>query len=234
MPDHAAEVARCEATLLVLDHVGLDVAEGRLRLVLDAVIECLNDIFLEMRRPWMRVHHGLALGVAVLMVGEAEHIHLHAGGHQRHHRVHVLRNAGRGVQRDGGPHRIDIGLRDVAAPEEIARGIGAVDLEAFVRAAVLVGEAHVMEHRPGVEQFRVEAQAAMFAGKRTEIIHPAGVVEQERRGGIAHQFGDLPGELAVGDGDPVDRRQCGGHGRYPVCLGRSPQRAAGGLCLQLT
>ncbi len=51
---------------------------------------------------------------------------------------------------------------DIAAPEEVARGVGAVDLEAFVLAAVLVGEAHVMEHRPGVEQFRIEAQATVL------------------------------------------------------------------------
>ena len=33
--------------LLVRDHVGLDVAEGGIRLVLDAVVEGLDDVFLE-------------------------------------------------------------------------------------------------------------------------------------------------------------------------------------------
>ena len=39
-----------EMRLLVGDHVGLDVAEGRVGLVLDAVVEGLDDVFLEVRR----------------------------------------------------------------------------------------------------------------------------------------------------------------------------------------
>src|SRR5258707_11296588 len=67
--DHAAEVAAMEVQLLVGDHIGLDVAEGRLRLVLDAVVERLDDVFLEMLGAWMGAHHGLALGVAVFGIG---------------------------------------------------------------------------------------------------------------------------------------------------------------------
>ena len=48
--DDAAEVAAVEVWLLVRDHVGLDVAEGGIGLVLDAVIEGLDDVFLEVRR----------------------------------------------------------------------------------------------------------------------------------------------------------------------------------------
>src|SRR5271169_5747154 len=48
-----------EMRLLVGEHVGLGVAECRRRLVLDAVIERLHDVFLEVLRARMRVHHGL-------------------------------------------------------------------------------------------------------------------------------------------------------------------------------
>src|SRR5713101_574907 len=62
--DDAAEVAAGEVRILVREHVGLDVAEGRLRLVLDAVVKGLDDVFLEMRSTRMCVHHRLALRVA--------------------------------------------------------------------------------------------------------------------------------------------------------------------------
>ena len=38
-----------EVWLLVRDHVGRDVAEGRVWLVFDAVVEGLDDVFLELR-----------------------------------------------------------------------------------------------------------------------------------------------------------------------------------------
>src|SRR5712692_666270 len=59
--DDAAEIAAREERILVREHVGLDVAEGRLRLVLDAVVEGLDDVLLEMRAARMRGHHRLAL-----------------------------------------------------------------------------------------------------------------------------------------------------------------------------
>jgi hypothetical protein len=49
-PDHAAEVCPAEGRRLVGDHVGLDAAEGGVRLVLDAVVEGLDDVLLEVRR----------------------------------------------------------------------------------------------------------------------------------------------------------------------------------------
>src|ERR1700722_6667930 len=47
--DHAAEIDWREIRVLVGEHVGLDVAEGRARLVPDAVVERLDDVFLELR-----------------------------------------------------------------------------------------------------------------------------------------------------------------------------------------
>src|ERR1700680_4721082 len=45
--DHAAEIAAREVRIFVGEHVGLDVAEGGMRLVPDAVVEGLGDFFLE-------------------------------------------------------------------------------------------------------------------------------------------------------------------------------------------
>src|SRR5258708_14693451 len=64
--DHAAEIAAAEVRVLVREHVGVDVAEGRLRLVLVAVVEGLDDVFLETRRTRMCMHYRLALGAALL------------------------------------------------------------------------------------------------------------------------------------------------------------------------
>src|SRR5438876_9253567 len=65
-PNDAAEIDAGEVRVLVREHVGVDVAEGRLRLVLVAVVEGLDDVFFEMRAARMRMHHRLALRVAVL------------------------------------------------------------------------------------------------------------------------------------------------------------------------
>ena len=67
-----------------------------------------------------------------------EHVHLDAGRHQRDDRVHVLRDARRRVQGDRGPDRVDVLLRDAVASQEVTGGIRAVDLEALMRAAVLM------------------------------------------------------------------------------------------------
>src|SRR6267142_6395157 len=45
--NHAAEIAAPESRVLVRDHVGLDVAECRVGLVFDAIVERLDDVFLE-------------------------------------------------------------------------------------------------------------------------------------------------------------------------------------------
>src|ERR1700692_909119 len=98
--DHAAEIAAGEVRVLIREHVGVDIAEGRLRLVLVAVVEGLNDVFLETRSTRMCMHHRLALRVAVLGIAYPEHIHLDASGYQGNHRVHVLGDAGCRVQGD--------------------------------------------------------------------------------------------------------------------------------------
>ena len=113
----------------------------------------------------MGLHDRLALRLAVFGIGQSEHVHLDARRHQRDDRVHVLRDARRGVQRDRGPDRVDVGLRNAVAAQEVARGIGTVDLEPLMRAAVLMGQAHVVEHGAGIEQLGVELEPAVLAGE---------------------------------------------------------------------
>ena len=90
-------MTRPEARILVREHIGVDVAEGCLRLVLVAVVEGLDDVFLEMRSTRMCMHHRLALRVGVFGIVYPQHVHFDAGRHQGYDRVHVLRNAGRRV-----------------------------------------------------------------------------------------------------------------------------------------
>src|SRR6266851_1872603 len=132
--DHAAEIHGSEGGILVREHVGLDIAKGRLGLVVDAIVERLDDLFLEAARARVRADDRFALGVGELGKGEAEHVHLDARGEERDDGMHVLRDAGCRVQRDRGPHRLDVALGDAMTPQEIAGGVGAVHLEALMRA----------------------------------------------------------------------------------------------------
>jgi hypothetical protein len=71
--------------------------------------------------------------------------------------VHVLRDAGRRVQGDRGPDRFDILLRDAVASQEVTGDIRAANFEPLIRAAVLMGQAHVVEHRACIQQFGIES-----------------------------------------------------------------------------
>jgi hypothetical protein len=66
------------------------------------------------------------------MVGEAEHVHLDAGRDQSNRRANVFGNARRGVQGDPSPDVLDVALRQAVTFQEVAGGVGAVDLEAQV------------------------------------------------------------------------------------------------------
>jgi hypothetical protein len=178
-----------------------NVAEGRLRLAFDTVIEGLDDVFLEMCRTRMCVHDRLTLGVTVLGISEAKHVHFDAGRHQSYHGMHVLRDAQCRVQGDRGPDRVDILLRDAAASQEVPGDIRAIDFEAMIRAAMLMGQAHVEEHRACTEQFGIEAQSATLACQSSPVVDAARMVKQQRRFGIPHQIRYFAREFAVGNSD---------------------------------
>src|SRR5260370_18723344 len=141
-PNDAAEIDAGEVRILIREHIGIDVAEGRLRLVLVAVVEGLDDIFFETRATRMRMHYRLALRVAVFGISQAKHIHFDAGCHQGYDRVHVRGDARRRVQGDRGPDRFNVLLMDSVASQEVTVGICAVDLEPFLPPTLLTVQAH--------------------------------------------------------------------------------------------
>src|SRR5260370_34194344 len=108
--DHAAEILGPERGTLVGEHVGVDSAEGRLRLVVEAVVEGLDDLFLEAAGARVRADHDFALGLRELGKSDAEHVHLDAGGNERDDGMHLRWAAGRGVGRDGGADQLDRAL----------------------------------------------------------------------------------------------------------------------------
>jgi hypothetical protein len=64
---------------------------------------------------------------------------------------------------------------------------------------------HVVEHRAGIEQLCIECQAAPHAGQRAPVEDAAGMVKQQRRFRVPHEFRDLARKLAVRDADSSDR-----------------------------
>ena len=98
--------------------------------------------------------------------------------------MHVLRDAGCCVQCDCDPDRLDVLLGDAVAAEQVAGGAGAVHLKALMRARMFRGETHVMEHRTGVKELGIEAEAATLASGRAPVIDAARVMEQQRWLGI--------------------------------------------------
>src|ERR1700736_723569 len=81
--DHAAEILGSEGGILVGEHVGVDSAEGRLGLAVEAVVEGLDNLFLEAAGARMRADNSVALGVREVGKSDAEHVHLDAGGDER-------------------------------------------------------------------------------------------------------------------------------------------------------
>ena len=170
----------------------------------DAVVKRLDDRLLEPLPTRVRLDHGIPRGNPPPIVVQPQHISLYPRRDQGDQRVHVLWNARRGMQRDRRPHTLDIALVHAVALEEIARRIGTVHLEAAAIAAVLMGQAHVMEHAACVQQFTVVTQPQPLPGKGREVEHPAGVVEQQRGSRVTDELGDFPSHGAVGHLDTGD------------------------------
>src|SRR5579859_3907481 len=89
--DDAAKIRADEFWLFVSNHVVIHIAESGVRLVFVTIVKRLDDFFLEVFRPWMRLHDRFALSLAVFLVSQAQNIHFNPGRDQRDHRVHVLR-----------------------------------------------------------------------------------------------------------------------------------------------
>src|SRR5215472_1529610 len=92
--DHPAEILGPEGGILVGEHIGLDVAKGRLGLLVDSVVKCRDDLFLEAVGARMCVDDGFALGLRELGECNAKHVHFDARGNKRDEGMHEPRDAG--------------------------------------------------------------------------------------------------------------------------------------------
>ena len=112
------------------------------------------------------------------------------------------------MQCDRCPNRVYVLLRNASAPQEVAGGIGSVDLEAIVLTFVLVSETHVMKHRSRVEQFGIEPQRLTLARQGAPMVNAARMVKKKRGFRVPHQLGYFASNLAIGHGNLV---HCGRH-----------------------
>jgi hypothetical protein len=205
--DQAAEILRLERRVLVGEHVRIDRAKGGLGPVPHPIVEGLDDLLLEVARTRVSVDHGPALVVRELVIGDAHDVHLDAGRNEGDDGMHVRRDAGGRMQRNGGPYRSDIALGDVMASEEVTRCVGAVHLEPVVRARRVPGrEAHVVEHGTGIEKLVIETQLAPPAGESAPVIDTTRMMEQQWRLCIPYELSYLAREFAVGSFERIDRR----------------------------
>src|SRR6266700_2194827 len=78
--DDTAEVHALELWILVRQHICLHIAECRLRLVLDAVVKGLDDVFFKVLGAWIRGDDRFAISVGEFRVGDSENIHLDTVG----------------------------------------------------------------------------------------------------------------------------------------------------------
>src|ERR1700751_3858979 len=125
-------------------------------------VNACKDAALEVRARVQRGDGG-PVGVADVAVADAEHVVFDPSGDQGDLGFHELRDARRVVQRDGGPYPADAVLGHAMAVQEAAGLIGAVHLETPAAAAELLVQAEVVEHRPYVQQFGVEAEIPVAA-----------------------------------------------------------------------
>lgn len=139
LANDAAEVTRLETRLLVGYYICLDVAECRLRLVADAVVERLDNRFFEVIATRMCKNDGVPVVSAEFLMVQPENIRLYTSGDQCNERVHMFRNAWRGMKGNGSPHALYVALVDAVTFQEITRSIRSIDLETAAIAAVLVG-----------------------------------------------------------------------------------------------
>ena len=167
-------------------------------------MERTDDLFFEVLFARMRGDDGVAFAVRKVMISDAEYVGLDAGGNERHLGLFVLGDARRGMQRDGVPYDVDYCLVDAILPQEFPRGISAIHLESFGRAAILFHQAHVMKHSADVEHLGIKLQFLALARERAEVEDPIGMIVKQRGFGVSHQLPGGVGEFAVWNLDAGD------------------------------
>jgi hypothetical protein len=99
--DDATEVSALELGVEEREDIVIYRAEGRFRLLAKAIVEGVNDLLLEVIAAGMGRDHRFALSIRHIEVAHAQDVHFDARRDEGDFGFLVLRNARRGVQRDG-------------------------------------------------------------------------------------------------------------------------------------
>lgn len=136
-----------------------------LRPTLQTVVKGLQKVL--RKSWWMRMSRfeSIPLRMGELIIAKAHKVHHNACGSKCGDGVQMHGNSRRRVQRDRKPDSLDSSFRNAVAPQEIARGIGAIHLEAQPAFSKAGGQADIMEHGCGVEKFRIEAQTLTLSSQ---------------------------------------------------------------------
>jgi len=133
---------------IVADQVRADIlVAGSLRcvgLVRKAAEKGLGYTLLEVRAG-IRGDYLLAQGGRKIIVADAEHIQTDAVVEQLDFQRFIGRDAGRGVQRDCVPRRLDPRIRHALMLKELAHGVGAINFEAVIGTAEFLEKPKVVE-----------------------------------------------------------------------------------------
>src|SRR6202007_1220325 len=116
--DDTAKVGPFEFRVEQREHVVVHGSPGGLGLVAESIVKGVDDLLLEIIPGGMRLASRLPVSIRYVKITKSEDVHVDAGCDERHFRLLVLRDARRGVQRNGVPHHVDASLVDAMLPQE--------------------------------------------------------------------------------------------------------------------
>ena len=99
--------------------------------------------------------------------------------------MHVLSDAGSGVQSNGLPCNFYLFFRDLMCSEELTGCVCAIDFETFVWAREFLDETEIVKGRRDVEKFRIEVKLSLTALLSCEQVNADGSVECSRSRSVA-------------------------------------------------
>lgn len=117
------------------------------------------------------------LRIGEFIIAKANQVHHHAFGSRCSDGVQMRWNSRRRVHRDRKPDSLDISFRNVVVPQEIARRIRAIHLEAQPAFSKASSQADIMEHGCRIEKFRVKTQTPTLPGQGAPKIDPGRVLK---------------------------------------------------------
>ena len=198
----------------MLEHVRVHRAVRRVRAVGEPVDEGLQELVLEVAARVCR-EHLVDLGRIQILESQAQHVGQDAASRGGDLRPQPIGDPRRRVQRDRRPDGIGGAGGEPVVEQELARVVGAVDLEPLLLVGVGRREAGVVEERGEVEQLRIRLQAVRLGVDHPEEEHSPGVVEDQLAGRLPDRPSRLHGRCRVRDLHPCDDL---GHRTPPTSL----------------